>query len=49
MDIPHTIIKTNNENFNNISNFIICDKWFVLTKIVNVFNIRCWLILIRRK
>jgi predicted ATPase len=26
MGIPHTIIKTNNENFNNISNFIICDK-----------------------
>jgi hypothetical protein len=49
MGIPHTIIKTNNENFNNISNFIICDKWFVLTKIVNGFNIRCWLILIRRK
>jgi hypothetical protein len=26
MGIPHTIIKTNNENFNNIANFIICDK-----------------------
>jgi hypothetical protein len=42
MGIPNTIIKTTNENFNDISNFIICDKWFVLTKIVNSFNIRCW-------
>jgi hypothetical protein len=26
MGIPNTIIKTTNENFNDISNFIICDK-----------------------